>query len=321
MKHTLALLTAFAVLALSVAASAGDEPGKLDLRLHLEKGQTFRCTCTATWASTWWRGTRETADTDVQKTSYGWEVLAVDEKGTATIRVTTEWMYIKISANSGEFVVEYDSACGDDQADPPLTPWAATVGHSFTMKVLPTGRVIGIEGADALRKAAMDTLPEDEAMRAEIAGFVERAFSDENLARVMEDFMDFRPDAPVAVGDTWTSRKTILLGPIILEPVVRKSTYKLTSRQDGKAAVTCESTVESDPDGKPLRKGDFATMGFKLAGTQTGAFRVDEKTGMITEGELCIEVEGNLLVQEGPDAEEETPLPITIETTVKLEVE
>ncbi len=313
MKHTLVLLAVVAVLALSVTASAGDEPGKLDLRLHFEKGQTFRCT--VTWKSTQleWQGMIEVERTESSEATQTLEVLAVDEEGVATIKVTIDRTAFKREDQSG--VMEYDSEHPPDEA--PL--WAlhdqAMIGRSYTLKVSPNGEVLEVEGGDAIREAVTDALPEDETLRARITDQVMRNVTDKALKdKLWRVFLPgFRPDEPVAVGDSWA--------PIPLQRKIVKNTCTLASCEDGIATVVYEGDIESDPDPEPIKEGPLTIRWKKTTGRVNGTGRINEQTGMILEAQVDATFEREYVVSGKPNAEGEMSIPVTIEVTVTLKVE
>lgn len=315
MKHTLVLLTVLALLALSVTANAGDEPEKVDLRLHLEKGQTYRCTVSSDSTQVQWHGMAEVERTESSKTTQTLEVLAVDEEGVAAIKVTTDRTAFKSEDQSG--VIEYDSEHPPDEM-----PWwtighATMIGRAYILKVSSTGEVLEVEGGDAIRKAVMDALPEDETLRAQIVNQVMRNVTDEALKERLQLLFPpgLRADEPVAVGDSWAPEN-----PIPLEMMIIKNTYTLASREDGIATVVYEGAIESDPDAEPRTEGPV-TVRVKMTGKVKGTSRIDEQTGLIIESQAGATFEGEYLVSGMPDAEGEMSMPVTIELTATLKVE
>jgi hypothetical protein len=316
MKHTLILLTAFSLLGLPVAAGAGEVPsGALDLGLHLEKGQTFRCTLRQESTQVLWFGTTEVERTESSETVSTLEVLAVDEKGVATVKVTTDRKASKSESESG--VLEYDSEHPPDEV-----PWweldsAAMIGRSYTVKVSPSGEILEIEGGDALRKVVADSLPEDETLRAQIADRAIKGVTDEALKESLWIVFPpgIHPGKPVAIGDSWAPEQ-----PIPLEVMFVKNAYTLASRENGVATVTYEGPIEPDPDAEPIKEGP-ATIKVKMTGTVKGASRVDEKTGMVIESQADVALKGELLVTGMPNTEGEESIPQTTEATMTLTVE
>jgi hypothetical protein len=315
-----ALITHVIVLVLAVSSmAAADEvaSAELNLHLHLEKGQLFRCTRTTETVRIDWFGMVEEETTTSTISTRTLEVLAVDEEGTATIKVTSDRETFSMQHPYGG--LEYDSETTPLEGDICcVTPLAAVVGLSYTAKVTPTGEVREIEGSETLRKAVVNALPKDNDLGEMIIEWAKNTCTDEALQRLTVSLafpVGLHPAEPVAVEESWTVET--VCDAMLTNTLRARNTYTLISRQDGIATVRCEGVVEPDPDAEPSPP----TIRSVFRGTQESTFQVDEKTGMVVKAETKLDFEGKYLMRQTPEAEQETSVPSTLAITIELKLE
>ncbi len=318
MKKTLITHVIVLVLAVSSMAAADEATsGKLDLHLHFEKGQTFQCTRTTETVRVDWFGMVEEETTTSTTSTRTLEVLAVDEEGTATVKVTSDRETFSMQHPYGG--LEYDSETTPLEGDICcVTPLAAVVGLSYTAKVTPTGEVRGIKGGETLRKAVVNALPKDNDPGEMIIEWAKNTCSDKALKQLTVSLafpVGLVPAEPVAVEDSWIVET--VCDAMLTNTLRAKNTYTLISRRDGTATVRCEAVIKPDPDAE----ASPPTIRSVFSGTQDSTFQVDEKTGMLVEAQTKLDLEGKYLMRETPEVEEETSIPSTLAITVELKLE
>ena len=305
------------VLVGAAAACRADEP-KLDLRLRLEKGQTYALTVTVE------QTIRQLVDTgeppaDEQEiaqkvvTGQAFHVEDVDADGAATLKVTFGPMVMSTDAMG--VTIEYDSADPPDEVPHAARSLAAITGQSFTVTVKPDGAILRFDGIDAMLEAAGKALDLPDEKRKLLAEDLERQFGQTALKDMMAGNLDYIPDRPVAVGDTWTSTFTVESG----FPAACTTTYKLLARKDGVATIEAKTKLTPNADAPP-QKLAAASVRYKLEGTQEGSFTIDEATGWYVAGRLTQKLKGEMLVSGlANQAEgEELSIPTIIESTITI---
>ena len=89
-----------------------------------------------------------------------WKVLDVADNGDATIEVTNERVHGTVAGPTG--VTSFDSASEEEPTDPTMRILAAQARISFRFVLAPNGDVVSIEGAEEMRNAALEAMPEDQ---------------------------------------------------------------------------------------------------------------------------------------------------------------
>ena len=123
------------------------------------------------------------------------------------------------------------------------------------------------------------------------------------------------PAKPVRVGGTWTARTE----KAAAWPVVLTDSLKLLDRNSGVATVELRSTLKPDPDAEAI---DTAGMSLRLSfsGEQQGTLKLDEKTGLVLEGNLEQHLSGEIRLSEMEGEVAEISVPLEVAQKIKIEV-
>lgn len=313
-----AVLFAAAVVAvlLPVLGRADDE--KADLRLRFEQGKTYRLTVTVEQRirQLVQAGGAPGEEQDIAQTvkiGQAFEVNDVNDAGVATIKVT--FGPLAMRTEMAGFAIEYDSDKPPDELYPAARPLAAMVGQSFTMVVKPDGTVERLEGVDAMLEAARDALELPDEKRTLLAEELERQFGEKALKEMMTGVLDYVPDRPVGVGDTWSRTLAVESG----FPATFETADTLLARKDGVATIEAKTKITPNADAPPQKLG-AATVRYKLEGTQEGTLEIDEATGWYVKATLTQKVKGEMFVSGLPDQAEgeELSVPIIIESSITI---
>ncbi len=233
---------------------------------------------------------------------YAYTVDSVDADGNLTVGVTYEAARFEQEGATGSVI--YDS---ETSADVPAEAvgYAALVGSGFEIELAPNGQVLAIDGVDELMSSMLDDLdlppgPESDVLR----DTLESTFGEEALVAGLEQSLNFYPDGPVAVGDSWDAEQSLNVGFAF----VANTTWTLVDRRDGLATIEVVSTIESDPDAEPLDLG-VIQVEMSLAGEQSGELVIDEATGWVVQSRLVQELSGQM-------SGEGVELPMRIESVV-----
>lgn len=244
--------------ALSLPAAAQDEPSPTyQLKYHFSAGQMLEYAVEN--ASTISVQVGDVADT-VEHASESGKVLrvdSVDSDGNALVEARIN--YVRLTADHQAEHVEWDSRSGEQPPDD-FRAVAETIGAPLgTVRVAPNGRVTVV----TLRGAAA-------------AGQTE---TDRQL-----DLLPVLPEAPVAVGDSWTEEfeVQIMATPTLKKSVSLQRLYTLKSVADGKARIDVRTIVLS-PVRDPLEEGQL------IQRTPSGAIVLDIAAGKLLSREMRID--------------------------------
>ncbi|MBN1917817.1 MAG: hypothetical protein JW889_07910 [Verrucomicrobia bacterium] len=344
MRHTLTPLTVLLLVALSLAAPAADDgENTLDLRLRLEKGDTYTFTTQIQSTVDRWLTDGEVSETTTLALAQTVKVVAVKDTGAATLSVTYDRIALKIESDAGVF--EFDSANPPDELEFPLNVLDALVGQSLMVKVSPTGKITSITNRHTVRMALTEALEGDSEEEDEddedgtsrrvtrVISIMAQGDNASTLAnyydgmRLLTDDKVFYEhlaflavlyaDAPVKTSETWnkTTKETGRYAGTC------ETTYKLVSGGNGTAEIQLAGTIKGDPDAKPLKTGisfgPTAPM-TELEGTHKGAVTIDENTGLVREGTLIRSIKGNTSTFNPMDPSNMMPVPTTVDTTIKI---
>ena len=274
----------------------------LVLALNLTEGGVYRASST-TEQSVLQEilGEAQTTDQTIGL-DYAYTVDSIDADGNLTVSVTYEAARFEQEGDSGSVV--YDS---ETSADVPAEAigYAALVGSGFEIELSPDGRVLAIDGVDELLSSMFDDMelppgPESDLLR----DTLETTFGEEALIASLEQSLNFYPDGPVAVGDSWRDEQSLTFGFAF----VASTTWTLVDRRDGLATIEVVSTIESDPDAEPLDLG-VIQVEMSLAGEQSGELVIDEATGWVVQSRLMQDLAGEM-------SGEGVEIPMSIESVI-----
>jgi len=222
-EHLWAVVAAVAVGALP-SCSKGPEPKgpesaetpeKIELRLHLEPGKTYKLQITSEQKiiqSLEAQGSRQETP---QTTGFGLShhVKEVRDDGTAVVQVTYDSLQFKQEGPMGN--VDYDSstAGGAESSHPMAKALATLVGGSFELDLTRKGDVTRVEGADSLAAQVMENIKVPiPVLRPVIEQQVKQQFGDQAMKELMEQMIGVYPEGPVGIGDSWSRRIAVTRG-------------------------------------------------------------------------------------------------------------
>ena len=279
----LALLPLLLVL---LAPARAQEP--VDLRLRLDVGDSFT--------------QRTTVQQDIEQTVMGTAQTIKQNIGITTrfdVEAATEDVYgiratytgVRFEMNGPMGAVRYDSDSPPAEPNPMSAGYAALAGQSFTFTADPAGHVLAVEGIEAMLSVMVDAVvATDEAQREAMKKSLEAQFGSEAVRGQLESTFALYPDAPVAVGDTWTREVALRAGM----PMDLTNTYRLERVEGGEAVIAVTGTITTG-DGPPMDMGG-AKIAFDLDGTQSGHVRLDRASGMVRGAEFEQAISGEAVV-------------------------
>lgn len=309
MLHGRLILLAFALLPV---VSAGAQSDKLDLRLRLKQGETYRLKTTVEQRINQTPGADAPTTEQTFAVGYSMSVEEVDAAG--NMKVATKYDTILFRQKGPAGAVEFDSANPPKQVPQSARPFAALAGLGFRMTLTPAGRVTAVDGLDAMFAEMVRKLdlPEGPA-KAAVQRVLTEQFGEDAMKQNLQNLFALYPDTPVSVGESWERRFVISKG----FPVVIEGTYTLKGRADGVARIEMKAMIAPNDAAGPVDLGT-GKMSYELKGAQSGTAEVDEATGwtrsLVTEQAVA----GSIRFQGGGGVREVTN-PISIKEKVIME--
>ncbi len=298
-KSRLTVLAAMMIAAWTAGCDSR-APEKVELRLRLQKGQSFKQKMQLEQRMTQTVDKSTTVDFILQANyDLHTRVLDVKPDGTTRLKTTHQNAYSKVS--------------GDLPADSPDVKFAhallkAYEGQSFLYTINKFGRVERIEGVASLAKRAADTLPHPAPFRKEFAVNIQK-----NIEEVVKQNASVAtlPEKPVAIGDSWSFTPDVKFsGPI-------KST--LISRENGVATLASQADLNSYPILPPLEMPEGHDVSFDVSGMDKTRMRMDEATGNVIELEIDQHLSGKITLKSKLPAKAASIIswPVDMKMTVK----
>jgi hypothetical protein len=300
MRKTRLTVLAAIMIAAWTSGCGSPAPEKVELRIRLQKGQSFIQKMQMKQRMTQTVDKSTTVDFTLQA-NYDLHTRVVDVKpdGTTTLKTTHQNAYSKVS--------------GDLPADSPDVKFAhallkAYEGQSLLYTINKFGRIVRIEGVASLAKRAADTLPHPAPFRKKFAAKIQK-----NIEEVVKQNASVAtlPEKPVAIGDSWSFTPDVKFsGPI-------KST--LVSRENGVATLASQADLYSYPILPPLEMPEAHNILFDVSGMDKTQVRMDEATGSVIELEIDQHLSGKITLKSKipPKAGSTTSWPVDMKMTVK----
>jgi pentatricopeptide repeat protein len=305
-------ILAYCVPAVLVSVSCAGSGEKIDLKLSLEQGKTYKLRTINDVKMTQTFQGREMEMSQKMTFDFTFEVQAVDDGGDATVEVTYHSIAVEMEGPMGK--VEYDSTNPTETETPMVKGFAALAGQSYTMVISTMGEVKKVEGMKEIMDRMIESLDLPEEQRKEaIRGQFENMFGDQAAVEMMGQMFVMFPDRPVGVGDAWSKTITMTKGM----PMTVEHDWTLKERKDGIAVLADESVIKSNPDAGPMDMGPMKIT-MDIAGEQSGTVELDESTGWIVGGRMTYRVSGEQKI-EGPAEETSQSIPLSMEATITWE--
>jgi hypothetical protein len=202
------------------------------------------------------------------------EVLDVDKDGNIKVKATFQKSTTDISGDVGGKPVpsQKKDASG-------LSSLADYTGQSIVETMTPQGKVIHVEGMDAIIQRQIAAI-KDSKQRAMIQEMVKKNF---DPSKMFFTGIGRFPEGAVAVGDSWTSLVSV---PMLPQASMK---YTLMSSKDGIATIAVRADFSPNAKTPAIKTSEFQ-MKADISGTESGVMRVDEKTGLTISSELHIQM-------------------------------
>lgn len=293
---------------------------KIDLKLRLKPGQKYGIRVITD------QKISQTMQEQEQKIDYltdmgmGFEVLAVDADGTASVKITYQTIRAKMSGPMG--LIEYDStepdaaAGGDDPATQMIGQmFAGMVGQSFVMKVNPRGKVVEVKGFKEMMQQMAEKIGGDDAAKnEEIKEFLKNFLSEDKVKMMGSNMSLAFPSQPVGIGDSWTDKETMSVG----FPIEIDNTYTLKERKNGVAIVDISSMMDLGEKDASIDMGPMK-MNMEMTGSVHGTSEINEASGWMIRSKMKMQLAGQMSIAPNEQMPEGITVPMSIESVITIE--
>ncbi|MCE5270068.1 DUF6263 family protein [bacterium] len=298
----------FCLLLVSTAVSSAFAADKLDLKLDLQTGQTYKLrTVSENSMKTNMNG--QDINTS-QKMTMDMLSEVTDKSSTGDQTVKTTFERVKFVMEGPRGGVSFDSAePGADDSNPMVAAFTALVGKSYSLTLSQQGQVLKTTGMDSLIGAMLDKTPSgNEQMRQAMRAQFEKMLGGEGGPGFAGKMFSFIPKKPVAVGESWSLTDSV--NAIIVMKV--EQTWTLDSLVGGVAVIKATSRMSSDSTAPFTEMGPMK-MKMNLNGEMSGHLRVDTKSGWMLGGTMDQRMSGTQIIVGGPAGDKEMRMPLEME--------
>jgi hypothetical protein len=125
------------------------------------------------------------------------------------------------------------------------------------------------------------------------------------IKKNMEQFLNIFPDSAVHIGDRWKISST-QLDQLKLHII---TSYQLTEIRDNVAVITSHGEVAGDNSTGNMNGYDYTA---DLKGQQEGKFEIEMATGMLLNGNMTSDIEGQMSMMG-------RQVPVNLHTSLKME--
>lgn len=323
------LLILVTVIAITIATSSIYAEDKIDLRLRLENGKSYKMRTVQDIKLI------QTVDgkqrTEIIKIGTGqiYDIEEVDSDGTTWVKVAYHSTSVKDwEQKEGEPITQrtdYDSSNPPDVIPREIIGLNALVGQSYSIMVSPQGHIKDMKGIESLQNAVIEKIPA--IPEGEISfgpnDMLKEEINKEALNESMDSKFAIYPDKPVGIGDSWQKRTTIShcsVSNLFSVPQIVDTIYTLKERKNGIAIIDVFSMFQ--PNLRVVEVGSGRGIGkyqFKLSGDSTGTIEVEESTGWVIRSKQTLRLNGQA-VQEYPQLlQDRMIIPVSITNTITQE--
>jgi hypothetical protein len=275
-----------------------EDAAGLTLRWKFEKGRSFYQEVTTETNQSMQIGgvdvTTKVMGSDVKQTQsqtfvFSWTPKERDEVGNWILTQRIE--AVKMNIDIGGQHIDYDSTKAGDAQNPLGDFFKRLVSSSFAVRLDKNGKVRQVEGVDELFKKSSRTDPQMSALLKEIRG-------DDDISRSVESLLTALPETPVRVGDTWTRKTELNMGPIGKYDTAYRYTYEGKEGDFDKIKVESTLKYHAPAEGSGSLPFQIKKADIKSA-DGSGTILFDRAKGRIVCSESSLKLEGTLTISIG----------------------
>jgi len=196
----------------TVSAIQKSEDNTYDFRYNLEKGKTYPITLAVKGVHTASDGAKNVKMTNQSKKTIEYTVKDITN-GIYTLEVKSKQYSEKMTDPTGK-AISYDTNSAKPTDKDVAFTWniyKAMIGKVYTIKVNQKGKVIAVDGLDAIRKQIESSVKGQ--LSAEEQKFVgemlKNSLNKEVISAQFEETMNIYPDKKLKLNESWSDKQTI----------------------------------------------------------------------------------------------------------------
>ena len=320
-KGLVLIFTAVAVVAVMTSCIFADE--KVDLRLRLEKGQSYKIRTVQDMKIIQTNEGKQQTSTSKIVVEQIYDIEEVASDGNTWVKITYHSTSVKDSSQKeGEPMVweEYDSSNPPNVIPHDALGLAALAGQSYSIMVSPQGHIKDMKGIESVQSILIEKIPAANAGEFGLNELVKEQINKEALNELMENKFAVYSDEPVGIGDSWQKKTSISQCSISnLFPQIVDTIYTLKERKDGIAIIDVFSLIQPNFETKPIEVGKEKKIQLKLSGDSAGTIELEESTGWAIRSIQNIKLNGQVIIQGTDVPQGMVTVPISIVGTITTE--
>ncbi|MDO5510946.1 MAG: DUF6263 family protein [Weeksellaceae bacterium] len=292
-------------------ALAPDTQGLYNFHFELVKGEEYPFSISSNTSNTQKLGTESMTLRQNQVTSLVYKVKDVTPTG-YLLEVT--YKRFQESVTDGKETLGFDTNAGEPKDEAGKMRWKfnkALVGNSFTMDVSNRGNVNRVDGLEAIRSKARNSISTglNAEERKGLDEFLKMSINEEMMKAMFEESFAYYPPKPVRVGESWDRTEGD-------KNASAKVTYTFTGVNNGIANISVNGS-STGSDSETVNEGPQKGLKLsrKLTGSVKGNLQISERTGWIQTANL--DRTENLSITQQFENQKET---MTSTTTTKTKI-
>lgn len=236
---------------------------------------------------------------------------SVLNKENGKTRIAYIYKKMSVSSNSAMFSLALNSE--GDQSDPGNQLLHSLTGKEFITIMDRSGRVTEITGVDKLIEEVIADFPNTSMEAQAYRQTLKETFGGESFSQNIEQLAAYYPDYKLGVGDTWVYENSVNL-PQLEMKMINNATLKSIGSE---SVIIQINTLLQSPENNTLDvQGMKGTM--KLEGSQLSEIKVDPKTGIVKEGVVTQEINGEIRMEMNDGGGEPLVIPMLIKSKIEM---
>jgi hypothetical protein len=296
-------LTTFLLTVLVIAANAQ----KVKPALDLAKGETYyNITVTNSTISQTLNGQEVTYNVTMSgKTAF--KVIDITD---TVYNMEVIYKSIGMKMQSPQATMDFNSDTPNPQ-DVPSRLLAALRDKPFLVSISKNGRVLSVQNIDKIMTSVFDGMTSvDSTQKMQLKAQFTQSFGEAAFKGNLEQTLAIYPGKKVAKNDTWvinTKLESTMSANI-------STTYQLMDITDAVYVIHGEGKLATLSDKISKINGMEAT--YALTGTMKSDFKIDKKTGWVTEAKLKEDMSGNFNIKDNPQVPGGITVPMTVHSDI-----
>lgn len=277
--------------------------GKVDLKIHLAKGDSHETRIVQTQNITQTINGQEQKVKEIVEMIFGFDCLNVDANSNMDVEMAYKSMKLTVDGPMGHLELDSANPTKFENNEPALQQMmnvvSAIAGSKFQMKITPTGKTLEVHGMKEMSEKVRSQI--SGGVTPEMNKMMSNIFDEKKVKEMSGNMFGSFPDEPVAIGDSWYDTMSM----DIFVPIDIDITYMLKDRKDGIAYIDQIAKIDIGDNSKPISTDPNNKVFMQFAGTMNCTHEIDEKTGLNRKGNMTMNLSGIMKI----DASQRNPQP------------